>query len=143
MTYATLVIVAVTSAGAWYFGVWGRDDVMAYYGMSKECHPVWKDLAFRRVYYGQPVNEVIERTNPVCVTRHGRFVEIDYQEPFSFSGVQIVAVDGKVVRGWAASCAWDHKFFDSMTDEDVKSMYASYKADQRTITYDGRTFTIP
>lgn len=137
-TYAMVVIFAVIAAGAWYFGIWGRDDLIAYYGMSKECHPVWKDLALRQVYHGQPIDEVIERTNPVCVTRHGRFVQVDYQD-FSFTGVQIVAIDGRAVRGLAASCTWDHQFFDGMSEKDVRELQASYQTDERTVTYRGKS----
>ena len=34
-------------------------------------------------------------------------------------------------------------FFNTMNGEDVQSMQASYQSNQRTITYDGRTFTKP
>jgi hypothetical protein len=122
-----LVLMTAFLAPCWYFGIHSGRDMKAYAGMARECHPVWQDLALRRVYHGQHVDEVIKRTNPVYVIRHGRFVELGYQEPLSFTGVQIVAIDGKVVRACTASCPWDYTFFDSMTDADTEEMSALFK----------------
>jgi hypothetical protein len=37
---------------AWYFRIYSYRDARAYYFMSRECHPVWKDLAMRRIKPG-------------------------------------------------------------------------------------------
>jgi|GEM_PF-6759006 len=111
--------------------------------MARECHPVWRDLALRRIYEGQRVDDVIERTKPVCVVRHGRFVEIAYQDPLSFSGVHMVAMDDKLVRAMSLSCKWEHTFFNSMSDEDDQQMHLSYETNQRTVQYDGKTVVKP
>jgi hypothetical protein len=121
----------------WYFGVRSGSDFKAYIGMALECHAVWKDLAFQRIYEGQPVDDVIKQTNPVFVVRHGRFVELTYQEPLSFTGVQVVAMDGRLTRACTWSCTWDYTFFDSMTDGDVKEMSDSFNTNERTYTYNG------
>jgi hypothetical protein len=107
--------------------------------MALECHPVWRDLAFHRVYEGQAVDEVIKRTNPVLVVRHGRFVELSYQEPLSFTGVQIVAMDGKIARACTWTCTWDYAFFDTMTDVHNREMSDSLDKDERTLVYNGKT----
>ena len=105
--YAAVTFATMLSIACWYFGIASSRDLKAYIGMAMECHPVWQDLALHRVYCGQPVDDVIKQTTPVLVVRHGRFVELTYQEPLSFTGVQIVAVDGSVTRACTWSCTWD------------------------------------
>jgi len=122
---------------SWYFGINTHRDLEAYVGMSLECHPVWWDLALHRIYKGQSVDAVIKQSKPAFVVRHGRFVELRYQEPFSYTGVQIVAMDGALTRAWAGSCTWDFKFFDSMSDIDIKEMSESFDKNARTVEYNG------
>jgi hypothetical protein len=134
MILLAVLAVAICS----FFGIKRARDLKAYAGMALECHPVWQDLAVGRVYKGQQVNEVIETTQPVYVIRHGRFVEIGYQEPFAFTVIQIVAMDGKVVQACAASCTWDYLFFDSMSDDEQLEMSDSFDTNERTMEYNGR-----
>ena len=141
--YATLVLTAALSTACWYFGINSSRDLKAYAGMALECHPVWQDLALHRICEGQPVDDVIEQTNPVFVVRHGRFVELGYQEPLSFTAVQIVAMDGKVARAGTASCTWDYTFFDSMSHDDAQAMLASSDTNERTVSYNGKSPTPP
>jgi hypothetical protein len=124
-------------------GITNARDLKAYFGMAVECHPVWKDLALQRIREGQPVDEVIAATKPVYVVRHGRFVELGYQEPLSFTAVQIIAMDGGLVRACTASCTWDYIFFDSMADGETQEMSDSFEANERTLEYNGRTFVHP
>jgi hypothetical protein len=79
----------------------------------------------------------------VLVVRHGRFVELTYQEPLSFTGVQIVAVDGGITRACTWSCTWDYTFFDSMTDGQNLEMSKSWETNERTLVYSGRTVVRP
>jgi len=125
------------STVCWYFGIHSGRDFKAYVGMALECHPVWRDLALHRIYEGQPVDDVIKQTNPVLVVRHGRFVELGYQEPLSYTGVQIVAMEGTLARACAGSCTWDYTFFDAMTDSDAKEMSDSIDTNERTVVYNG------
>src|SRR5207249_4877318 len=67
------VSVLLTLSVCWYFGIHSPSDVAAYYGMSRECHPVWKELALRRVHAGQSVADVIAATAPLRVQRHGPY----------------------------------------------------------------------
>jgi hypothetical protein len=141
--YAAVTLATMLSIVCWYFGIASGRDVKAYIGMALECHPVWQDLALHRVYDGQPVDDVIKQTTPVLVVRHGRFVELTYQEPLSFTGVQIVAMDGSVTRACTWSCTWDYTFFDSMTDGQNLEMSKSLDTNERTLVYNGRTIVRP
>jgi len=135
--YATVILTTMLWIVCWYFGIHSGRDFKAYVGMALECHPVWQDLALHRIYEGQPVEDVIKETNPVLVVRHGRFVELTYQEPLSFTGVQVVAMDGTLTRACTRSCTWDYTFFDSMTDSDTKEMSDSFNTNERTYAYNG------
>ncbi len=141
--YGAVILAAVLAPACWYFGIHSARDVKAYIGMAMECHPVWRDLALRRVCEGQPVDEVIERTRPLLVLRHGRFVQLDYHEPLSFTVVQIVAMDGAVVQAVAGSCTWNHTFFDSMTDRDDREKSESFERNERTYEFEGKVVTRP
>ncbi len=104
IVYATTTFAVLSSTLCWYFGINSTSDLKAYVGMALECHPVWKDLALHHIREGRSVDDVIAATKPVYVVRHGRFIELGYQEPLSFTAVQMIAIDGKLVRAGAGSC---------------------------------------
>jgi hypothetical protein len=114
-------VVVVTGSAAAYFGIYTWHDYVAFRCMMHECQPVWRDLAFRRLYPGQPVEEVIARTQPLETTRRGRFVTLHYHPP-GFTGLTIQAVDGRVCSAVAGSCCWTHTFFDHMSAEDEREL---------------------
>ena len=104
-----LVVLAVGTACAWHLRIWSSHDLLVYSEMSRECHPVWRDLHAGRIRAGQNVEEVIAVTKPGRVARYGKFVEL------SFTGVTLVAKDGHLANASAGSCTWDHVFFDEFT----------------------------
>jgi hypothetical protein len=120
-------------AGAWHFRIWGWHDLVVYTLMSRECHPVWQDLHWGRVHAGQDVEEVIAATKPVCVERYGRFVRLGYQEGLHFTGITILAKDGRLASAGAWSCTWKRVFFDALTPEDEKAFLDAYEAHWRPI----------
>ena len=121
-SYRWLRVVAVLAAlsltgllgCAWYFRVWSWRDYEILGYMDHECHPVWKELFWRRVYAGQSVEEVIAETKPLTVERFENFVVLHYT-PGGFTGIGIVARDGKLVWAEAYSCAWTKPFFNEFT----------------------------
>ncbi len=135
---AAVILAISLSLVCWYFGISSGRDFKAYIGMARTCHPVWQELALHRIYEGQLVDDVIKHTTPMLVVRHGRFVELTYQEPLSFAGVQIVAMDGRVTGAWTWSCTWDYTFFDSMTDGQHLEMSNSLATNERTLVFNGR-----
>ena len=98
--------------------------------MSRECHPVWKELHAGRLYQGQPVEEVIVKTHPIRVERHAEFVCLDYQkgqQGLCLTGVTIFAKDGRLLSGQAWSCTWTWTFFDGMTNNDYEVYRKAYE----------------
>jgi hypothetical protein len=103
---------------AWYFRVWSWRDLQVFQMMSRECHPVWRDLHWGRIYAGQDVEDVITSTNPVRVERYGEFVQLNYQRGLCFTGVTITARNGRLAGATAWSCTWDRVFFDQLATVD-------------------------
>ena len=91
----------------------------------------------QRIYEGQPVGDGIKHTNPVFVVRRGRFIELTFQEPLSFTGIQIVAMDSRLTRAPTWGCTWDYAFFATMTDDDVEELSDSLNSNERTHRYHG------
>ena len=141
--YATVTLAVLSSMLCWYFGISSTRDLKAYAGMALECHPVWRDLALHRIREGQSVDDVIAKTKPVYVVRHGRFDELGYQEPLSFTVVQLIAIDGRLARACTGSCTWDYTFFDSMTDAQTQEMSDSFDNHERTLVYNGHAVVRP
>jgi hypothetical protein len=96
--------------------------------MSRECHPVWKDLHWGHVHAGQDVDDVIAATKPARVEGYGDFVQLNYQEGLCFTGVTITAKNGRLASAAAWSCTWDRVFFDEMTQDDRQAFSAAYEA---------------
>jgi hypothetical protein len=105
---------------------------VAYQGMSHDCHPVWKDLHAGHVHQGLPVEEVIAQTHPVRVDRFDGFVVLEYQggQGLCFSGVTIVARDGRLVSAQAWSCTWQRTFFAGWSAAERDAFWQAYLAHQ-------------
>src|SRR5262245_29097945 len=56
------------------------------------AHPVARGLARGEIRAGMSVEELIVTHPPKRVTRHGRFVDVDYEH-----GPDLIAMDGKLV----------------------------------------------
>src|SRR5262245_46641443 len=130
----TLVTVIVVVAVAGLFPVWQigkcllREQEIVYY-MSRECHPVWRDLYAGRIRAGQSVEETIGRTSPKRVDRLDNFVVLGYQGGdgfISFTGVTIIARDGRLIDAEAWSCTWQKRFFREWTDSEERDFWKLY-----------------
>ena len=98
--------------------------------MSRECHPVWKDLAPRNVKPGDDVDEVIASTSPARVLRHDDYTTVLYQggDGICFTQLCVVAKDGRLISAVAGSCTWDHTFFEEMDPEGQRDYLRSFDA---------------
>jgi hypothetical protein len=122
------ILALMLGAGAWYLHIFSFRDVRAYYGMSRECDPVWQELALRRIKPGNDVEELIARTSPARVIRHDEYTTILYHSGggICFTQVSVVAKEGRLISAVAASCTWDHTFFEEMTPEDQRDYLRSF-----------------
>ena len=63
-------------------------------------------------------------SDPPRVERHGRYVQINYQNSLesirstgglNLTGITIIAKDDKLIFAKAWSCTWSHTFFNQMS----------------------------
>jgi hypothetical protein len=126
--WLTGVIVAgclTVLALCWSYRVWSFDGWRVYRAMATECPPAWRDYHYGHVRAGDPVEEVITRTQPVAVTRKGRWVGLRYHKEgggLCFAGMTATAHDGRMVCAYAYSCTWVRVFFDELSDEQYREL---------------------
>lgn len=118
----------------WIYNFWSLEDWRVYREMDQNCHPAWQDYHFGRVRAGDPVDDVIARTQPSVVERKGRRVMLWYHtgaDGLHFTGMWAVAYDGRMVCAFAASCTWTRVFFDNLSDEQSQELRGCSRDDQR------------
>lgn len=114
-----IILVFGTLAGfAAHYRIWSWNDWRTFREMSRECHPVWRDLYFGRIAAGQDVRELLASTKPEHVEHYGPYVALNFHPSFSYTGLTVVARDQKLVSASARSCTWHRTFFDVMTPQD-------------------------
>jgi hypothetical protein len=112
-----------------YFRISSAHDAVAYFEMSCSFHPVWKDLALRRIALGDSAATLTIRHPPPMTVHYGSFTEYEYEigppGTLSFTSLRIAAKDGKLMGAWAASCTWNHTFFEDANQiADREAAYA-------------------
>ena len=55
----------------WRHNVWSRDEWMIYKELDRGSDPSWREYHFARIRAGDPVDEVLARTEPVTVVQQG------------------------------------------------------------------------
>lgn len=125
-------LVVLLLAGAflcWFLGIRSREDLLAYRCMRAEhFHPVWKDLALRRIRKGDDLEETIRKYPPIRREDFGPYTALIYHRGLlSFNTLQIIATDGVLIYARAGSCCWEHFFFESPTHEEaICQAYSEY-----------------
>jgi len=121
LTVFTLVVVFLCG----WLGIRSRMDVMGYYAMMQgHYHPVWKDLAWRRIRKGDSVESLLQRHPPWRRLDYRRYTELRYGG--SFDGLAVWAKDGKLIAAAVGSRGWRHEFFTTPAEE--KAVDAAYSA---------------
>ncbi len=116
--------VCVLGGLASYFRISSFSDLRAYGGMAAECHPIWQELAFRRIQPGDDFGPT-RRTMPPDSQEHlGEYAFFDYG--VGFTSLRVYTKDDKVVAAGAGSCTWDYAFFDTLPPEDWTEMNERY-----------------
>jgi hypothetical protein len=96
-----------------FFGISSHHDVADYWQMHNKCPPVWKKLALRRIYLGQPVEEAMAEAAPTRVATYAEKMTLYYEGAPAL--VTIKAKDGVVISATASTCPWQRWFFGSDT----------------------------
>lgn len=118
--------VLVITVAAWFFDVRSQKDVIAYIGMFQECHPVWRDLALRRIRSGQTVDDVRRLNAPPRMASWDRYTLLAYNDTGDFTGLTILARDDKLIFAGARSCTWEHQFFSTISEQELQDIYRGY-----------------
>lgn len=104
-------------------------DVEAYFGMASECHPLWRQFAFRRYGAGDSATDLLRRYPPSYREEFGRYGVYRYYkgkpDGIAFTGLSVVTSDGKLVSAGAASCDWQFTFFHTQ-DPDINRQYEAF-----------------
>ena len=130
MTRRRKIAIAVCSIvvlGIWFLVTDGLPSIERYVTMQlslrSEIHPIWREIDNGQIYAGQSVDEIFELHQPTETETYGPYTVLGFERDpqpntLSFSGLNIVAKNGKVVSASAGSCTWQRTFFDSMSPED-------------------------
>lgn len=121
-----ILLTVVGFAAATYFRVWSRHDYQIVRAMSRECHPIWKDLHWGRIRPGQDVAKLVAGSAPVRIERFGEFEWLRYNSIGDFTGVLIIARNGRIVGAAAGSCTWQREFFNVLTPEGLQACDEAY-----------------
>ncbi|MEN6429111.1 MAG: hypothetical protein ABFE13_27495 [Phycisphaerales bacterium] len=112
-----------------FLGIRSREDLVAYHWMRADhYHPVWKDLALRRIRKGDDLEEMIRKHPPIRREDFGPYTALLYhKERVAYNTLQIIATDGVLIDARAASCCWEHIFFESPAHEQAfNQAYSAY-----------------
>jgi len=97
--------------------------------MAAECHPVWKQFAFRRYGAGDSAQELFRRFPPTRRTEFGRYGVYSFSagpsNSIPFTSLSVVTRDGKLLSAASGSCTWQFAFFSS-ADPELDRQYAAF-----------------
>jgi hypothetical protein len=110
-------------------------DVTAYRMMMKEdFHPVWKDLALRRIKKGDSIASVLAKHRPWRREDFSPYTALYYEPPLY--SLTILAKDGVLISAEAGSRCWHHVFFTTPEEEDgVSRTYTEHVKRERVKTH--------
>jgi hypothetical protein len=121
----------------WLWDIRSPIDFLAYREMiCYDHHPIWKDLAWRHLRKGDPIEKVLKRHPPLWREDFPPYTALRYHEVGSSDRLVIGAKDGKLISAAASSDSWPrwtHFFFGSPEDEkSFNKAYSAY-AEQRIL----------
>ena len=126
-----------------FFDINTFQDVRGYIEMRRGFHPVWIDLALRRVDTGHETADFLREHPPPLVIEYGPFTDYEYEIAprgcLSFNTLRVTAIDGRLISARAGSCTWRHTFFAdrsesvradlALRDNSIEKRYAFSDAD--------------
>ena len=112
-----------------FFRIRHPRDIDAYLGMASECHPIWRQFAFRRFGADDSASNLLQRYPPSRSEVFGRYGIYSYHQGDSncipFTGLKVVTKDGKLLGAGAGSCTWQFSFFRT-EDAELEREYAVF-----------------
>ena len=126
---AAVLALALIGASFAFLRISHPRDIEAFLGMAAECHPVWKQFAFRRYGAGDSSQELFRRFPPTHRTEFGRYGVYSFSagpsNTIPFTSLSVVTRDGKLLSAASGSCTWQFIFFSS-ADPELDRQYAAF-----------------
>lgn len=120
-----------------FLGICSRRDVLAYHCMiSEHFHPIWKELALRRIRKGDDLAETIKRHPPLSREDFESYTVLLYSDSGLLNNLQITATNGVLIDARVTSCCWKHVFFESPTYEQALVEASSRHMKQKLLEID-------
>ncbi len=121
-----------------FLGIRSGQDLVAYHGMaSRGFHPIWRDLAWRRVRKGNDLAETVRKHPPTSREDFGPYTVLTYsRSKGSFNTLRIAAANGILIDARIADCVWKHVFFESPDRQRAFSEAWSLQRSRRLIEDD-------
>ena len=116
-----------------YVGIHSRSDFIAYLGiLHEDVHPIWKDLALKRINKGDSVVSLLERYKPKYQEDFPPYKNLIFGKKGSFTGLGIITKDDVLIRASVGSCEWQKIFFDSPAEaNEINRVYGNYIEQRR------------
>lgn len=104
--------VLVTTFLCVFFDVRCLGDLRVYRCMMKgPLHPIWKDLALRRIHEGSDLAQTIRKHPPVRQREYEPYTVLSYGQAGSNDTLRIIATGGDLVYADASGWGWNYVFF--------------------------------
>jgi hypothetical protein len=103
-------------------------DVLAYYGMFRNYHPMVRDLAFRQINRGESLSDLLQRYPTNGPATYGHFSicggdNLCWRNPSNHTSVEVIARNGKLIfaKAWGSvnGTPWDFTFFHTTNDAEM------------------------
>ena len=108
-------------------------DIDAFFEMARECHPVWRQFAFRRFGPGDSLAALLQRHPPKSREEFGRYGIYTFHpwesNAIPFTSLTVTSRDGKLLSAGAGSCTWQFIFF-STKDAEIDRAYAAFRRER-------------
>ena len=118
---AAAVALAAAFLTCSHFGVLILRDYYVYRHVNSGSYQIGPDLWWGRIDAGDDVEALVAASDPYCVSRLGRWVELRYAPDgpqtsgIPFVGLYVLAKDGQLARTSFFSCTDGRRFFNTMT----------------------------
>ncbi len=120
--------IVLTLALCLYFGIHSIWDIPAYYAMMKsDWHPIWKDLAFKRIAKGDDVEHIYKKYPPLYREVFPPYARLTYFKSGSTPGYYLLAKNSKLIDAYAGDTEVHHVFFSTPDEVDeANNRWSSY-----------------
>lgn len=99
----------------------------SYQRLSRDTRGPWREFYFGRIHEGQGVDDVVAIAKPAQIDRFDKYTVIRY-DTLGLTGLNAIAVDGRLVTAYAWTCTWTHVFFAGWSQDQRRQFSTRYEA---------------